>query len=151
MEFVRLVLEDQPLTALFLTIALGYVVGQINLKGISLGVGAVLFVAFDLEEQGLVGSRRLAAAPPLPLDRCAAFLTMDQMGRSLADLVPGTLFVMGAEHAEVLDAVVSDQPAIPGGKLGKLGIDFQPRVGYSDYLPFLEREMPFLFVSTGLA
>ncbi len=31
--------------ALFLTIALGYVVGEINIKGFSLGVGAVLFVA----------------------------------------------------------------------------------------------------------
>ena len=31
--------------ALFLTIALGYLVGEINIKGFSLGVGAVLFVA----------------------------------------------------------------------------------------------------------
>ena len=31
--------------ALFLTIAIGYLVGQINIKGFSLGVGAVLFVA----------------------------------------------------------------------------------------------------------
>jgi putative transport protein len=45
MEFVRSVLEQQPLMALFLTIALGYLVGQISVKGISLGVGAVLFVA----------------------------------------------------------------------------------------------------------
>jgi putative transport protein len=38
-------LEQQPLMALFLTIAIGYLVGEINLKGFSLGVGAVLFVA----------------------------------------------------------------------------------------------------------
>jgi putative transport protein len=31
--------------ALFLTIALGYLLGEVNLKGFSLGVGAVLFVA----------------------------------------------------------------------------------------------------------
>ena len=31
--------------ALFLTIAIGYLVGEINIKGFSLGVGAVLFVA----------------------------------------------------------------------------------------------------------
>jgi hypothetical protein len=109
----------------------------------------VLFVAFDLEEQGLVGSRRFAAAPPMPLERCAAFLTMDQMGRSLADLVPGTLFVMGAEHAVVLRDLLADREPPDGGKLALLGIDFQPRVGYSDYLPFLEREMPFLFLSSG--
>src|SRR3954464_12491508 len=31
--------------ALFLTIAIGYIVGEVNVKGFSLGVGAVLFVA----------------------------------------------------------------------------------------------------------
>jgi putative transport protein len=34
--------------ALFLTIAIGYVVGEINIKGFSLGVGAVLFVALAI-------------------------------------------------------------------------------------------------------
>jgi putative transport protein len=45
MEFIRSALEQQPLMALFLTIAVGYVVGEITVKGFSLGVGAVLFVA----------------------------------------------------------------------------------------------------------
>lgn len=45
MESVRNLLEQQPLVALFFTIAVGYLVGQINVKGLSLGVGAVLFVA----------------------------------------------------------------------------------------------------------
>src|SRR5262245_11102959 len=48
MEFIQRSLEQQPLMALFLTIALGYVVGQINIKGFSLGVGAVLFVALGV-------------------------------------------------------------------------------------------------------
>src|SRR5436190_3854458 len=34
--------------ALFLTIAIGYLVGEINVKGFSLGVGAVLFVALAM-------------------------------------------------------------------------------------------------------
>ncbi|MGZ5233680.1 MAG: aspartate-alanine antiporter-like transporter, partial [Burkholderiales bacterium] len=45
MDFVRTLLEQQPLLALFLTIALGYLAGEINIKGFSLGAGAVLFVA----------------------------------------------------------------------------------------------------------
>ncbi len=45
MEYVKTLLEQQPLMALFLTIAIGYLVGEINIKGFSLGVGAVLFVA----------------------------------------------------------------------------------------------------------
>jgi putative transport protein len=47
-EFVRTLLEQQPLMALFLTIAIGYLVGEINIKGFSLGVGAVLFVALTV-------------------------------------------------------------------------------------------------------
>src|SRR6188472_4728944 len=45
MEIVRTILEAQPMAALFLTIAIGYLVGAIEIKGFSLGVGAVLFVA----------------------------------------------------------------------------------------------------------
>ena len=45
MQFVRTLLQQQPMAALFLTIAIGYLVGKIRIKGFSLGVGAVLFVA----------------------------------------------------------------------------------------------------------
>src|SRR3954453_15710465 len=48
MEFIKSLLEQQPLMALFLTIAIGYLVGEINIKGFSLGVGAVLFVALGM-------------------------------------------------------------------------------------------------------
>ncbi|MFM0594698.1 aspartate:alanine exchanger family transporter [Paraburkholderia dilworthii] len=45
MDALKTLLEQQPLMTLFLTIAAGYFVGEINVKGFSLGVGAVLFVA----------------------------------------------------------------------------------------------------------
>src|SRR5512134_1651823 len=45
MEFIKTLLEAQPLMAVFLTVAIGYLVGEITIKGFSLGVGAVLFVA----------------------------------------------------------------------------------------------------------
>lgn len=48
MESIRALLEQQPLMALFLTVAIGYLVGEINIKGFSLGVGAVLFVALGM-------------------------------------------------------------------------------------------------------
>jgi hypothetical protein len=40
-EFVKTLLEQQPMIALFLTIAIGYLVGELNIKGFSLAVGAV--------------------------------------------------------------------------------------------------------------
>ena len=42
---IRTLLEQQPLMAVFFTIAIGYLAGEINVKGFSLGVGAVLFIA----------------------------------------------------------------------------------------------------------
>src|SRR3954447_14572452 len=45
MEFVKALFEQQPMMVLFLVIAFGYLVGEINVRGFSLGVGAVLFVA----------------------------------------------------------------------------------------------------------
>ena len=74
MEFVRTLLEQQPLMALFLTIAIGYLVGEINIKGFSLGVGAVLFVALG---DGLVRAQVGAGADgrdarPRALPLCAS-------------------------------------------------------------------------------
>jgi len=48
MELIRNLLVQQPLMALFLVIAIGYLVGEVNIKGFSLGVGAVLFVALAM-------------------------------------------------------------------------------------------------------
>lgn len=45
MDILKALLEQQPMIALFLTIGIGYLVGEINIKGFTLGVGAVLFVA----------------------------------------------------------------------------------------------------------
>ncbi len=58
MQFVRSLLEQLPMMALFLTIAIGYLLGEVSIKGFSLGVGAVLFVALA------VGWFAPKAAPP---------------------------------------------------------------------------------------
>ena len=110
---------------------------------------ALCLVAFDLEEQSLIGSRRFVAEPPVPLEKCALFLTMDQMGRSIADLAPGTLFLMGSEHCAWLDTHLQGAKTAEGISKALLGIDFQPPTGYSDYVPFQEKAIPFLFISTG--
>jgi putative transport protein len=41
-------LATQPILSLFLAVALGYAVGQINIAGFSLGIGAVLFVGLAI-------------------------------------------------------------------------------------------------------
>jgi putative transport protein len=58
MESAKLFLEAQPLFALFLTVALGYLIGDINIKGVCLGAGAVLFVGLA------IGAFAPKSAPP---------------------------------------------------------------------------------------
>src|SRR5258706_16204603 len=47
-DFARDIIGAQPILALFLAIGHGYLVGQINIFGFSLGVGAVLFVGLAI-------------------------------------------------------------------------------------------------------
>jgi putative transport protein len=48
LDLARNIIGSQPILALFLAIGLGYLVGQINIFGFSLGVGAVLFVGLAI-------------------------------------------------------------------------------------------------------
>ncbi|QDU39379.1 Aminopeptidase S [Maioricimonas rarisocia] len=108
---------------------------------------SIAFVGFDLEERMLWGSRWFAAHPPWPLEQVKLFITADMIGRSLGDLPLPLVFVLGSEHStevrELLDSTsVPDQLSI-----ARLGIDL---IGTrSDYGPFRDREVPFLFFSTG--
>ena len=70
-ELARDIISTQPILALFLAIGVGYLVGQINLGGFSLGVGAVLFVglligAFAPKSQ-IIGSDRPDRPDHVPL------------------------------------------------------------------------------------
>jgi putative transport protein len=47
-DLAREIIGSQPILAVFLAIGVGYLVGQINLGGFSLGVGAVLFVGLAI-------------------------------------------------------------------------------------------------------
>src|SRR6201997_1715890 len=48
LDLAREIIGSQPILTAFLAIGLGYLVGQINLGGFSLGVGAVLFVGLAI-------------------------------------------------------------------------------------------------------
>ena len=48
LDFAQNIIGTQPILTAFLAIGLGYLVGQINIGGFSLGVGAVLFVGLAL-------------------------------------------------------------------------------------------------------
>ncbi|OLL31758.1 YidE/YbjL duplication [Burkholderia sp. SRS-W-2-2016] len=74
MEAVRTFLDSQPLFALFLTIALGYLIGEVNIKGVALGSGAVLFVGLA------VGAFAPKSTPPALLGTLGLLLFLYGIG-----------------------------------------------------------------------
>jgi hypothetical protein len=107
----------------------------------------VLFIAFDQEEVGLLGSTHFATHPPRSLRKLKAFLTVDMVGRSMANLMDEYVFALGSETAPQLRKLLEDVRPEAGLQVGRLGADV---VGTrSDYGPFRDRRVPFLFFSTG--
>ena len=107
----------------------------------------VLFVWLDRHQDDIAGARRLAEAPPLPLEDCIGVLALEQLGRSLLDMVPGSLLVIGGENAPRLGALVADEGLGPEGVLMPVGRDLYQ--GAPDIDPFRERRIPGLFVMAG--
>lgn len=106
MDTLRLLLESQLLLTLFLTIALGYLVGEINIKGFSLGSGAVLFVGLA------IGGLAPLAAPPALLGTLGLLLFLYGVG-----IQYGAQFFRGLTSKEGLKANIA-------AFLGVLGAGF---------------------------
>lgn len=108
---------------------------------------SVILLSFDLEENMLWGSRYFVASSPIELADIALFITADMLGRPLGDLPFDEVFLMGAESGRELQGLVEAESAATGQKILRLGADI---VGTrSDYGPFRDRQVPFLFFSTG--
>ena len=108
---------------------------------------SVVFIGFDLEEHLLWGSRWFVAHAPWPLERVKLFTTADMIGRSLGNLPLKTCFVMGSEHGTGLSESLDEIGIAEPYRIAKLGVDL---IGTrSDYGPFRDEKVPFLFFSTG--
>jgi hypothetical protein len=108
---------------------------------------SIAFINFDLEEHLLWGSRWFAAHAPWPMERIRLFMTADMLGRSLGNLPVKTVFVLGSEHAPALRETLDEIRPLESVQLARLGADL---IGTrSDYGPFRDRKVPFLFFSTG--
>jgi Zn-dependent M28 family amino/carboxypeptidase len=107
----------------------------------------ILFVSFDLEEVGLLGSKYFASHAPFPIDKLKVFMTADMLGRSMANVMDEYVFLLGSESSKGLLSLVKDVQTEKGLAVGRLGADL---VGTrSDYGPFRDRNIPFLFFTTG--
>lgn len=108
---------------------------------------SVAFVAFDFEESLLWGSRWFMGNTPVGVEQIRFCLTADMIGRSLGGLGLPTVFVLGAEHSTLLRDTLTEVDIPSGLEVAQLGTDM---IGTrSDYGPFRDQRIPFLFFSTG--
>jgi len=109
---------------------------------------SVGFVAFDLSAPALAGPRSFVAAPPLDLNRVAAVIAVERVGRSLGDAFSGTTFVHGAETAAGLESAVAAVAKAARTDVRSLRMDLALSRA-PDSLPFEERRLPCLLVTGG--
>ncbi len=103
----------------------------------------ILFLAFSGEELGLIGSNHYVNNPLLPLEKAAAMINMDMIGR----IQNGRAYVGGAGTGDSLKKILEE--AMQGSPLQ---FDFSDQGGYgsSDHFSFVNRQVPVLFFFSGL-
>lgn len=114
----------------------------------------LLFVSFDAEELGLLGSRAFIRAGPFAPGSFAALICLDLVG---GDFYPGDscgLYALGAESSPELDALIRTEAAAEVAlQVKPIGIYAIEPMGAifprSDYASFRAAGVPFVFFSTG--
>jgi len=101
----------------------------------------VLFVAFAGEERGLLGSGHYTANPLLPLERTAAMVNLDMVGRLLDD----KLIIHGTGTGTGFDPLIDRLTEAAGFTVAKEPGGFGP----SDHSSFYARKIPVMHLFTG--
>jgi Zn-dependent M28 family amino/carboxypeptidase len=101
----------------------------------------LLFIAFDAEERGLLGSRHYVEQALKPLSNTLAMVNFDQVGRGRNGLTIGGVGTSAGFKSMVEDAAAAFSLKVttePGGR------------GPSDHASFYNKAVPVLFFHTGL-
>lgn len=112
----------------------------------------LLFAAWTAEEEGLIGSQHFVEHPPIPLDRIAADLNLDMVGRIRSNVV----YIGGAGTAAMFDKLLADADKGFVDREGKAEPPFElksfGRGGYgpSDHMSFAMHKIPVLFFFSGM-
>jgi len=101
-----------------------------------------IFVAFDAEEMGLLGSRHFMSHPPVSPDSIEAMINLDMIGR-LRD--EKSLQVGGIGTAAESERIIRQLNDTSGFKLGLTREGYGP----SDHSSFYSKNIPVFFFSTG--
>jgi hypothetical protein len=114
----------------------------------------IVFIAFSAEEHGLDGSRHYCKEPLFPLEKTAAMINMDMIGRSKP--VPSDwlglfdkkdrLLVYGTGTGEGFDKLVDSTNKKVDFKVTKIPAGTGP----SDHDSFYRKSVPVIFLYTGI-
>jgi Zn-dependent M28 family amino/carboxypeptidase len=107
----------------------------------------LVFTAFSAEEIGLLGSADYTKHPVFPLEKTAAMVNFDMVGRLQPDMETkqDTLLVDGTDTAPTFDALLEDVNKKYGFRLVK-----KPSgLGQSDQASFYLKRVPVIFYHTG--
>lgn len=104
---------------------------------------SLLFIAFNAEEHGLVGSRFWVDNPTIPLGRVVAMLNLDMIGRLSED--KRALTVYGMHSSSRWSSLLDQVNTAHRFTLRRLGAG-----GSSDHSSFIDGGVPSLFLFTGL-
>ena len=102
----------------------------------------ILFASFAGEELGLLGSAHWVKEPTLPLDKCAAMLNMDMIGR----IKDKKVFVGGVGTGSTFKTLLEQAAAKSDLKLEYSASGYAA----SDHTSFVSRKVPVLFFFSGL-
>ncbi|GAG27603.1 unnamed protein product, partial [marine sediment metagenome] len=102
----------------------------------------VLFIAFDAEEMGLLGSRHFVRNPTVELDQIPAMLNLDMIGRLSQKKFTIFGIPTGEEFPELVEKAAEER-----------GLEYKASRGMfggSDHASFARHDIPALFFFTGM-
>ena len=101
----------------------------------------LVFVCFSAEEMGLLGAYHYTKEPLFPLNGTAAMVNFDMIGWLRNDKVTVYNATSAPEFDTLLDRANAEQ-----------GLDIAKSSGFggSDHLPFFQKQIPVMFIHTGL-
>lgn len=122
------------------------VAGVIELAGLFISKSEMLnkniiFVAFDAEEMGLLGSKYFVDNLPIPKERISMMLNFDMIGRMKSD--SAGISIGGIGTAKEFDSIMANHKSYFNVLLSDDGY------GPSDHASFYAIDIPVLYVTTG--
>ena len=100
----------------------------------------IVFIAFNAEELGLLGSKHYVSDPLLPLDDCKLMINLDMVGRLRGTTVTAQGVNLSRSVTQLVDKLDDNYP---------FDVNITAAGNRSDHAPFNSSGVPVLFFHTG--